>query len=589
MSRSALSSAKRLWVGALAGCWVGQLWAGTLTGSFTPVAAGSNVDLTLGGKLDWVHWGLYTETSLNRKSCGNTQIGDFTAVLDTSNPNGFVQVYQFSDNANGYTWHDGHPLNRVTNTTNGVWAYGIPNLGTGFEFSVPADTTQRTLQVFVGVFSGRGVFEASLSDSSATAYTNSDLANLFGNGPGGVYTLTYSANSAGQLLKLRWTLGQAAGVNAASANVTLQAASLTASGANNPPFAMVTNPVHNAAFVEPANIQISATVQDFDGTVTNVVFYAGNTNLGQKASPPYSIIWSNVPRGHYALTAVATDNAGASSCGIPVEIFVYGSGGAQSNNVSFSPFTVDLTAEGTADWTHWGLLTNTSFNYKHLVSRKISNFTPIGSATVQRYGDNYTLFSWSDGTPTPVANGVTNGVFIAGLANGFQVTAPADTNARQLRVYVGGYGFQGELQAWLGDLSASPFIDTSFSNIYGNSYLVYTFDYRAASAGQRINVVWRSLYLFDQTYGNVTLQAATLQGGPPDLLPVYILNPRRIGNDFVMSLNTVSNQTYAAEYTASLPPPGWTGFVTVPGSGTIVTVTNFSVPPGQRYYRVQTY
>jgi len=561
--------------------------AGTLNGSFSAIASGSNVNLTAVGKIDWVHWGLYTEASTNRKSCPSLPIGNFTAVWDTNNPLAYTQVYQYSDNANGYTWHDGQPVISITNTTTGVWAYGYPNLGTGFEFSVPADTTQRTLQVFVGIFSGRGTFEARLSDNSATGYTNSSLANLLGNGPGGVYTIDYLANSAGKSLTIRWTLTTAAGANAASANVTLQAAALTAAGVNSPPFAILTNPVSNTAFPEPANITLSATAQDFDGTVTNLAFYSGANKIGEKATAPYSMTWSNVLRGHYELSAVATDNLGQTSCENPVDVFVYGSGGGQTNELSSPAAAVDLTAEGTADWTQWGLITNSSFNYKSGVPREISNFSPIGSATVQRYADNYTAFSWSDGTPTPATNGVTTGVFVTGLDNGFQLTAPADTSPRQLRVYIGGYGFQGELQAWLSDLSAPPFTDTAVSNIYGNSYLVYTVNYRAATASQQMNVVWRSMNLFDLTYGNVTLQAATLQGGTPALSPVYILNPMRSGNDFTMSFDTMSNHTYTAQYAGSLPAPGWTNFATMPGNGSILTVTNYNIPPGQRYYRVE--
>src|SRR2546427_9443688 len=38
----------------------------TLTGAFTPVPQGSVVNLTADGPADWVHWGLYTESSLDR-------------------------------------------------------------------------------------------------------------------------------------------------------------------------------------------------------------------------------------------------------------------------------------------------------------------------------------------------------------------------------------------------------------------------------------------------------------------------------------------------------------------------------------------
>src|SRR5207249_2605856 len=138
----------------------------------------------------------------------------------------------------------------------------------------------------------------------------------------------------------------------------------------------------------------------------------------------------------------------------------------------------------------------------------------------QNYSDNYTVFSWSDGAPTPVANGTTTGVFITGTTNGFQLTARADTYPRQLRVYVGGFAAQGEFQAYLSDFSAPPYADGSVNNVYSNSYQVYTIDYTAASPSQQLIVVYRAQNLFDPVSGNVTLQAATLSGGPSEPLPV---------------------------------------------------------------------
>ena len=131
-----------------------QINAGTINGSFSPVASGSNVDLTVSGKVDWVHWGLYTESSIDRKFGGTGMISDYS-ILGT----GVVNAYQYSDNYSGYTWYDGSPDIAVTNTTTGVWAYQAypPELlGSGFQFTAPADTNWKTLQVFVGAFAARG-------------------------------------------------------------------------------------------------------------------------------------------------------------------------------------------------------------------------------------------------------------------------------------------------------------------------------------------------------------------------------------------------------------------------------------------------
>src|SRR6266853_2787089 len=161
----------------------------TLTGSFVAIPQGSSVDLTVAGPIDWVHWGLYTETSLDRKAGVTPLINDFMVLYAT---NSYAYVYEFADNYNGYSWSDGAPTSSVTNTTTGVWAYGVPTLGTGFQFTAPADTTLRTLKVYVGTFSAKGKFEAFLSDNSASAYSNTMLANLMGNGPSGVYSISYA-------------------------------------------------------------------------------------------------------------------------------------------------------------------------------------------------------------------------------------------------------------------------------------------------------------------------------------------------------------------------------------------------------------
>ena len=194
--------------------------AASLTGDFASIPRNSVINLSEVGVVDWVHWGLRTATSLNRKAGVTPRIGNFTVLTDIENTNAFAVAYQFADNYNGYSWIDGTPEPRVTNTTTGVWCYGIPAIGTGFEFFVPADTTPRTLKVYVGTFAARGRFEATLSDGSAPPYSDSSLVNQTGtgNGPSGTYTLNYSAASSGQTVRIRWTVQLGF---RASANVTL--------------------------------------------------------------------------------------------------------------------------------------------------------------------------------------------------------------------------------------------------------------------------------------------------------------------------------------------------------------------------------
>ena len=474
----------------------------TLSGAFTKINSGANVNLTGAGLLDWVHWGLYTATSIDRKAGVTPQIGNFTVI---GPPNAFVAAYQYSDNFNGYSWSDGTPTASINDTTTGVWAYGTA-LGAGFEMTVPADTTLKTVKFYVGAFAAKGSFQASLSDLSAPNYTDTSVINKT-NGPGGVYTLQFAANSAGQTLTIRYT---AMLRYAPSGNVTLQAAALTSTGANNPPIVSITSPTENDTFTASANITITADASDLDGKVAKVEFYDGATKLGEDTSSPYSFSWNGVPAGYHVLTAVATDTNANFSTSVPVEIFVNGTGGALSGANAGPPNTLDLTLEGTSDWAHWGLTDASSFDHKNGAASKISNFTVLGTNVAQQYADNLTAYSWSDGTPTASATNSSTGVYLNGLTNGFEIQAPADTTVKRLKVYVGLYGARGNFQAYLSDFSARAYTDTTISNVYGNSYAVFTLDYSAASAGQSLIIQYRSMALYDFDFGNVTLQAATL-------------------------------------------------------------------------------
>jgi hypothetical protein len=513
-------------------CGVERAVGGVLKGSFSPIPSGTDINLTAAGQMDWVHWGLYTDTSLDRKAGVAPQISNFNSVYDTGNSQAYVYAYQYTDNPNSYSWSDGTPSASLTNTTTGVWAYGSPQVGTGFQISVPADTTVRTLKVYVSVFAAEGLFVGSLSDGSATDYRNSSLHSRR-NTEAGVYSLEYAANSPGQTLTVWWTLIRS---HSASANVTLQSAALTATNANNPPFVSITSPTENATFNTETNIIITANATDLAGTITKVEFFDGSTKLATLSSGPYAFTWNNAPAGHHVLTAVATDNNSDFSISKPVEIFINGTGGSLSINRAEPPSTVDLTLEGEADWAHWGLSTDSSFDHKAGVSQQISNLSVVGTNLLQRYADNLTSYTWGDGTPNLGATNTTTGVFITGLNNGFQIHAPADINSRRLTVYVGLYGSQGIFQAYLSDFSAPAFTDTSLSNIFDNSYAAYTLDYKAASAGQSLIIKFRSLVLFDQHFGNVTLQAATLVGtnsGPANIPPIVSITSPTNGTSFI--------------------------------------------------------
>jgi hypothetical protein len=117
------------------------------------------------------------------------------------------------------------------------------------------------------------------------------------------------------------------------------------------PTVAMASPANHASFLSRPNLVVSAWASDSNGWVTSVEFFAGATSLGvvtnqpfpfgpswplaagrRKAglppilpapqNNPFAVVWTNVPPGAYALTAVATDNAGLQTTSAAVNITV---------------------------------------------------------------------------------------------------------------------------------------------------------------------------------------------------------------------------------------------------------------------------
>jgi hypothetical protein len=102
-----------------------------------------------------------------------------------------------------------------------------------------------------------------------------------------------------------------------------------------------------------------------------------------------------------------------------------------------------------------------------------------------------------------------------------------------------------------------------------------------------LNLRYTSQNLFDQTYGNVTLQAATLGSGTGPQ-PVTLLNPQCDGTGFSFSFLSETARTYTAQFTPSLNPIQWQDFTNLPGNGAVITITNRIGSAPQCQYRVRT-
>jgi hypothetical protein len=438
------------------------------------------VNLTTTGTSDWAKWPSYIH-----KASGGSQIPNFTQI-------GTASVLSYTNDLRPMSWSDGTPTATGTNNVAGNYVAGI---GNGFQVSAPADTTQRTLLVYVGGWNSGGRLVAHLSDSSAADYVNTTFS---GTGQYDVvFTLTYQAASAGQQLVVQWT--QASGT---TGNVTVQAVALAGSSAAPP----IPGNVNASDGTSATTVTVSWSAST--GATGYSIFRstsAGTTGSQVGTSTTTAFTDTTVTAGVlYYYSVVATNASGSSQPSAQDSGFAgtLPTGGSLSGAGAASTTAVNLTTTGTSDWAKWP-------NYIHKASggSKIPNFTQIGTASVLSYGNDLRPMSWSDGTPTVTGTTDRNGNYIAGVGNGFQISAPADTTTRTLLVYVGGWNSGGRLVAHLSDGSAADFVNTAFSAT-GQYDVVFTLTYRAAAAGQQLVVQWTQA---SGTTGNVTVQAAALQ------------------------------------------------------------------------------
>lgn len=121
-----------------------------------------------------------------------------------------------------------------------------------------------------------------------------------------------------------------------------------------PPTVSLTQPASGATFAAGSDIMLSADANDSDGTVTNVQFLVDGSLVGQDATSPYSVTWSNVPAGIYRITAKATDNNGYAAdsaattivVGQPTPHILFVVGNATAPNISDQKMKSHLESAG---------------------------------------------------------------------------------------------------------------------------------------------------------------------------------------------------------------------------------------------------
>jgi hypothetical protein len=91
---------------------------------------------------------------------------------------------------------------------------------------------------------------------------------------------------------------------------------------NQPPAVSITSPANGTTIDQASWPVIQASASDSDGSIAKVDFYDGSTLLWTSTTAPYHLSWETMPEGVHTLTAVATDNNGATTTSAPVSITV---------------------------------------------------------------------------------------------------------------------------------------------------------------------------------------------------------------------------------------------------------------------------
>jgi uncharacterized repeat protein (TIGR02059 family) len=120
---------------------------------------------------------------------------------------------------------------------------------------------------------------------------------------------------------------------------------------NQLPVVTITTPSNskNKKYKKNDKIVIVAEASDPDGSISNVEFKNGSATLAVVKTPPYTYTWNVTDTGTFKITAIATDNLGATSVSSELELlidFVY-----NSDLINLYPnpndglFTIDLISE----------------------------------------------------------------------------------------------------------------------------------------------------------------------------------------------------------------------------------------------------
>jgi len=196
--------------------------AGHIIGSVTAPVYHTN--LTQEGTLDWAAWGLFSNNSFTSKTSGTDEITTFAEIGD-------VDVSRSTSNPVAFSWtdgaDDGQTLHEVADQTTTRVAFDVSSTdaGEGIRLTIPANSVEKTLRVYLGAWSMEGIVNVYMDDASVPVYTTT-LSSSDDVQRAWVVTVDFAAaQGATPNLIFEYVRGQNVG-SAAGGHISIAAASL---------------------------------------------------------------------------------------------------------------------------------------------------------------------------------------------------------------------------------------------------------------------------------------------------------------------------------------------------------------------------
>lgn len=158
---------------------------------------------------------------------------------------------------------------------------------------------------------------ANASDSDGSVLSVQFFADdvLIGDDTTAPYNVTWTplATSEGKIVELTALATDNFGITRLSSIVNIRvtgSGSGTGSNIGEPPTVQLTSPLNNARMQVNQTYVLTAQASDSDGNIQAVQFFANGKSLGSDTTFPYSMNWTPVSLGNYAIQAKALDDKG---------------------------------------------------------------------------------------------------------------------------------------------------------------------------------------------------------------------------------------------------------------------------------------